>query len=147
MGGNQTSMDTWSFGPRAQTVPRFDGGPRQANVLAAEANYTQAVAVYRGKVRQAVREVEEALVNLQSTDARKQDADVATQGYTESLQAAQARYGQGLASLVELEDVRRSALAAQSALLSLALERNRAWLALYRALGGGFDAAQPSAAL
>jgi outer membrane protein TolC len=30
-------------------------------------------------------------------------------------------------------------LAAQSAQLALALERNRAWVALYRALGGGFD--------
>lgn len=147
MGDNQTRLDTWSFGPLALTVPLFDGGQRKANVVAAEANYTQAIAVYRGKVRQAVREVEEALVKLQSTDARKQDAKTATQGYAESLQATQARYGQGLASLVELEDARRTALAAQSAELSLALERNRAWVALYRALGGGFDAAQPSAAL
>ena len=147
MGDNQTRLDTWSFGPLALTVPLFDGGQRKANVVAAEANYTQAIAVYRGKVRQAVREVEEALVNLQSTDARKQDVKTATQGYAESLQATQARYGQGLASLVELEDARRTALAAQSAELSLALERNRAWVALYRALGGGFDAAQPSAAL
>jgi outer membrane protein TolC len=35
-------------------------------------------------------------------------------------------------------------LAAQSAQLSLALERNRAWVALYRALGGGFDATAPN---
>jgi outer membrane protein TolC len=83
--------------------------------------------------------VEEALVNLQSTDARKQDAAVATAGYAESLAATQARYGQGLASLVELEDARRNALAAESAQLGLVLERNRAWVSLYRALGGGFD--------
>ena len=49
------------------------------------------------------------------------------------------RYGQGLASLVELEDARRNALAAESAQLSLGLERNRAWVSLYRALGGGFE--------
>jgi outer membrane protein TolC len=128
------------------TLPLFDGDQGKANVLAAEANYTQAVALYRAKVRQAVREVEEALLNLYSTDARKQNADVSTQGYTESLQATQARYDQGLASLVELEDARRTALAAQSAQLSLALERNLAWVALYRALGGGFDAA-PTAQL
>ena len=137
--GAETNLDTWSFGPLALTLPIFDGGQRKANVVAAEANYTQAVAVYRAKVRQAVREVEEALVNLQSTDARKQDAEVSTQGYAESLAATQSRYGQGLANLVELEDARRSALASQSAQLSLALERNRAWVALYRALGGGFE--------
>lgn len=144
--GNTTRLDTWSFGPLALTLPLFDGDQGKANVLAAEANYTQAVALYRAKVRQAVREVEEALLNLYSTDARKQNADVSTQGYTESLQATQARYDQGLASLVELEDARRTALAAQSAQLSLALERNLAWVALYRALGGGFDAA-PTAQL
>jgi multidrug efflux system outer membrane protein len=139
--GTETNLDTWSFGPLALTLPIFDGGQRKANVVAAEANYTQAVAVYRAKVRQAVREVEEALVNLQSTDARKQDAEVSTQGYAESLAATQSRYSQGLANLVELEDARRTALASQSAQLSLALERNRAWVALYRALGGGFEPA------
>jgi NodT family efflux transporter outer membrane factor (OMF) lipoprotein len=138
--GSTTTLDTWSFGPLTLSLPIFDGGQRAANVTSAEANYTQAVAVYRGRVRQAVREVEEALVNLQSADARKVDAEVSTTGYAQSLQATQSRYSQGLASLVELEDARRSSLAAQSAQLALALERNRAWVALYRALGGGFDA-------
>ena len=128
----------WSFAPSV-SLPIFDGGQRKANVVSAEAAYAQSVSVYRGKVRQAVREVEEALVNLQSTDARKQDAAVATAGYAESLAATQARYGQGLASLVELEDVRRVALAAQSGQIALQLERQRAWVALYRALGGGWE--------
>jgi NodT family efflux transporter outer membrane factor (OMF) lipoprotein len=141
--GSATNLDTWSFGPLSLSLPLFDGGQRAANVTSAEANYTQAVAVYRGKVRQAVREVEEALINLQSADARKLDAEVSATGYAQSLQATQARYSQGLASLVELEDARRSSLAAQSAQLALALERNRAWVALYRALGGGFDATAP----
>jgi NodT family efflux transporter outer membrane factor (OMF) lipoprotein len=138
--GSTTNLDTWSFGPLTLSLPLFDGGQRAADVTSAEANYTQAVAVYRGRVRQAVREVEEALVNLQSADARKVNAEVSATGYLESLQATQSRYSQGMASLVELEDARRSSLAAQSAQLALALERNRAWVALYRALGGGFDA-------
>lgn len=137
--GRESNLETWSFGPLALTLPVFDAGQRKANVVAAEAAYVQSVASYRAKVRQAVREVEEALVNLQSTDARKQDTAVATAGYAESLAATQARYGQGLASLVELEDARRNALAAESAQLGLVLERNRAWVSLYRALGGGFE--------
>jgi NodT family efflux transporter outer membrane factor (OMF) lipoprotein len=142
--GSTTNLDTWSFGPLAVSLPLFDGGQRAANVSAAEANYTQSVAVYRGRVRQAVREVEEALVKLQSADARKQDAQTSATGYADSLQATQTRYSQGLASLVELEDARRNSLAAQSAQLSLALERNLTWVALYRALGGGFDANAPT---
>jgi NodT family efflux transporter outer membrane factor (OMF) lipoprotein len=141
--GSTTQLDTWSFGPLSLSLPLFDGGKGAANVSAAQANYTQAVAVYRGHVRQAVREVEEALVKLQSADARQQDAQTSATGYAQSLQATQARYSQGFASLVELEDARRSSLAAQSAQLSLALERNQTWVALYRALGGGFDANAP----
>jgi len=130
---------TWSFGPLAVSLPIFDGGLRAAAVTSAEANYQAVVTVYRAKVRQAVREVEEALVNLNSTDTRTQDAKVSTQGYAESLAATQSRFGQGLASLVELEDARRNALASESSQLALALERNRAWVSLYRALGGGFE--------
>ena len=138
-GGVDQEGTTWSFGPLAVSLPIFDGGQRAAAVTASEANYEAVVMVYRGKVRQAVREVEEALINLQSTEARTQDAMVSTKGYAESLAATQSRFGQGLASLVELEDARRNALASESAQLSLALERNRAWVALYRALGGGFE--------
>ena len=137
--GVDQDVSTWSFGPLAVSLPLFDGGQRVAAVKSAEANYAATVAVYRGKVRQAVREVEEALVNLQSTEARAEDTKVSTQGYTESLAATQSRFSQGLASLVELEDARRNALASESAQLGLRLERNRAWVALYRALGGGFE--------
>ncbi len=138
-GGVDTEGTTWSFGPLAVTLPLFDGGQRVAAVKASEANYEAVVMAYRGKVRQAVREVEEAFVQLNSTEARTQDAIVSTKGYAESLAATQSRFGQGLASLVELEDARRNALASESAQLALALERNRAWVALYRALGGGFE--------
>ena len=123
----------------AVSLPLFDGGQRAAAVTASEANYQAVVNTYRAKVRQAVREVEEALINLQSTEARTQDATISTKGYAESLAATQSRFGQGLASLVELEDARRNALASESAQLALVLERKRAWVALYRALGGGFE--------
>nr|WP_295781746.1 efflux transporter outer membrane subunit [Rhodoferax sp.] len=138
-GGVDQDGTTWSFGPLAISLPLFDAGQRAAAVTASEANYEAVVMAYRGKVRQAVREVEEALVNLQSTAARTDDAIVSTRGYAESLSATQSRFGQGLASLVELEDARRNALASESSQLALALERNRAWVALYRALGGGFE--------
>jgi outer membrane protein, multidrug efflux system len=137
--GVETNLDTWSFGPLAVTVPLFDGGQRRANVTLAETRYAEAVTVYRAQVRNAVREVEEAMLNLQSNHFRTQEAQIATQGYSEYLQATTTRHAQGLASLMELEEARRVALAAQSALLSLDLETKRAWIALYRAVGGGFQ--------
>ncbi|MBK9441712.1 MAG: efflux transporter outer membrane subunit [Comamonadaceae bacterium] len=144
-GDTSTRLSTWSFGPLALSLPLFDAGQRAAQVTAAQASYQAAVVAYQGRVRQAVREVEEALIQLDSTQARAADAQVATQGYAQSLAATQNRYDQGLASLMELEDARRSALAAESALLALGLERQRAWVALYRAVGGGFEPGQVSA--
>jgi outer membrane protein TolC len=55
------------------------------------------------------------------------------------LQAAQLRYQQGMSSLIELEQARRSKLAAESTLISLQRERIAAWIALYRAAGGGWQ--------
>jgi multidrug efflux system outer membrane protein len=136
--GIRETMDSWTIGPVALSVPIFDGGTLAANVDAARARYDEAVALYRANVRQAVREVEEALINLQSTDARAGDADAAVQNYQASFDATSARYQSGLASLFELEDSRRTLFAAQTARVSLQRERAEAWVALYRSMGGGW---------
>jgi len=138
-GGETSDAQTWSIGPLAVTLPLFDAGRRAANVDAAQARYDDAVAQYRARVRQAVREVEEALVNLDASASRSDDARVATEGYRVSFNATEARYRGGLASLVELEDARRTALAAETALVALQRERVAAWIALYRAAGGGWN--------
>ncbi len=138
-GGFSNSDSTWSLGPLASSRPLFDGGTRQANVVAARARYQDAEAQYRGRLRTAVREVEDALVALQSTAARNGDAQVAAEGFAVSLRATDARFKSGLASLFELEDARRSAVLAQTTLIDLQRERVAAWIALYRALGGGWS--------
>lgn len=132
---------TWSLGPLALTVPLFDGGRGAANAAAAQARYDDAVAQYAARVRQAVREVEDALVQLESARARAEDARAAYEGYGASLAATQARYTTGLASLPDLEEARRVALAAENALIGLQQERLAAWVSLYRAVGGGWTAA------
>jgi outer membrane protein TolC len=138
-GGIEQDESTWAFGPLTLSLPLFDAGRRAAAVTSSESTYQSAIMAYQFKVRNAVREVEEALVNLHSSQARETDAQVASQGYGQSVAATQARFNQGMASLVELEDARRNAFAAQSAWLALQTQRNLAWVALYRALGGGFE--------
>ncbi len=140
--GVTTNFDTWSIGPVSLTLPIFDGGKRAANVDAAQARYEEAAVKYRSTVRQAVREVEQALVTLQSTVDRSNDTQAAVDGYRASFNATQTRYSSGLASLVELEDARRTLLNAQFTLLTLQRERIVAWVSLYRAVGGGWNAAK-----
>jgi outer membrane protein, multidrug efflux system len=138
-GGVSTDGTTWSVGPVSFTLPIFDGGRSAAAVDLANANYEAAAANYRAKVRGAVREVEEALLSVQSAADRLQDAAVATEGYSAAFVASEARYKSGLGSLSDLEDTRRTALAAKTALLNLERERSAAWVALYRAVGGGWS--------
>jgi NodT family efflux transporter outer membrane factor (OMF) lipoprotein len=133
------SLETWSVGPLALTVPLFDGGRRAANIEAARERYDAAAVQYRATARQAVREVEQALVSLDSTAQRSADARVAVEGYSASFAGIEARYRSGLASLLELEEARRLRLTAETALLSLQNERTAAWIALYRSAGGGWD--------
>lgn len=138
-GGASTHLNTWSIGPLAINLPWLDGKRRAAQVEAARARYEEATALYAARARAAVREVEAALLNLRSTASRDEDARVATVGYAAFFNATQARYRNGLANLVELEDARRVALAADIALQGLRLERQLAWVSLYRAAGGGWD--------
>jgi outer membrane protein TolC len=139
MGGEWNDAQTWSIGPLALTLPVFDAGRRAAAQDAAVARYEEAASTYAARVRQAVREVEEALVNLESARARGEDARVAVEGYRASFAATEARYRSGLGSLIELEDQRRVLLAAETALVALQRDRIAAWIALYRALGGGWE--------
>jgi NodT family efflux transporter outer membrane factor (OMF) lipoprotein len=138
-GGVSTSGTVWSLGPVTVSLPLFDGGLRRANTDAARARFDAAAARYAGSLRTAVREVEEALIALQSTAARGDDARTAAEGFELSYRATEARFKGGLASLFELEDARRTAVSAQAALIELQRERVAAWIALYRALGGGWS--------
>jgi outer membrane protein, multidrug efflux system len=143
----QTSGSTWSIGPVSIVLPILDAGVQKAQLRLAQANYFEAATVYRAKVRSAVREVEDALVQLQSLGVRQQDAGVSVEGFDASYRATLARFKGGLASLFELEDARRSAVQAQVASIDLQREQVNTWIALYRASGGGWNAADPAPVL
>jgi NodT family efflux transporter outer membrane factor (OMF) lipoprotein len=143
--GETQRGSTWSIGPLSVDFPLFDGGSRAANAAAARAEYDSARADYQAAMRRAVREVETSLVALQSTAERFDDARSATTDFEAALVATEARQRGGLASLLDLENARRNALAAQSALIELQRERAQAWVTLVRALGAGWRAEAPTA--
>jgi len=133
------SGSTWSVGPVAVSLPLFDAGARRADVVAARARYDEATSAYAATLRNAIREVEIALVALQGTADRSADAQIAADNFEVSSRATEARYKSGFGTLFELEDARRSALVAQNTLIELRRDRVAAWIALYRALGGGWS--------
>ncbi len=133
---------TWSFGP-ALSLPLFDAGRGKAGVDAAQARYDEQLAAYRQLVRSAVREIEEALVRLDAAARRETDASAAARDFERFLLASDDRFKAGTGSLLDLEEARRTALAARQTLISLQRERVLAWISLYKALGGGWRADLP----
>lgn len=147
-GVGMTSDDlTWGIGPIALSLPLTNQAVTRSNTEAAVAAYDAAVSALQAKARLAVSEVETALVNLNAAALRGTQTKASAEGYAASLAATQSRYRAGLASLVELEDARRTALFAEQNQLSVERDRIAAWISLYRATGGGWTQdAQISAA-
>lgn len=131
--------DQWSFGPKLN-LPLFDGGRRRNEAELARARYDERYATYQLRVRGAVREIEEALVNLDASTRREADAATAARGYEQYFKASDDKFRAGPGSLFELEVARRDALSAQQVLINVQQERVLAWIALYKALGGGWHA-------
>lgn len=143
LGGAGMGQNSWSFGPLALSVPLFDGGSRAAGVDAARAQFEAAVVAYRASVRQAVREVEQALTSLAAASERQAHAQTALEGYRSVFDATENSYRHGMAGLLELEETRRARLLAENSVAALSLERNTAWVELYRATGGGWSPESP----
>jgi outer membrane protein TolC len=135
------SATTWSIGP-SLTMPIFDAGRRAANVDTAKVAYEAAEVNYRSQARRAVREVEDALIRLNSLALRDTEAEISSKGYRQSLTASEEKFKFGLASILDLEEVRRLSVNADNILASVRRDRVNAMIALYRAVGGGWTATE-----
>jgi multidrug efflux system outer membrane protein len=125
----------WSLAA-AVAQPIYGGGRLQAQRDAAEARERAALAQYQGAVRNAFREVRQAL----AAQARAREGFDAqsdrVRALEETLRLARLRYASGIASQLDVLDAERGLLAAQTARVE-ALRAQRAAVAdLYRALGG-----------
>ncbi len=137
-----TDFTTWSVGPLAISVPLVGREALRARADAAQQGFEAARMAYEATLRRAVSEVEQALVTQAALQERLRASAVAAEGLRQVLDATGQRLKAGLASLNELEDARRQWLGAQSALAGVRLEQLNTAVALYVALGGGFDPAQ-----
>ncbi len=129
----------WSFGP-ALSVPLLDGGSRRAAVRSAVADYDIAVASYKSGVLSAVAEVETALVRVDTALRRISDARTAADNYQRYFRAVDQNWASGGVSILDREEARRSAQSAAITLIEIRRDAVQYWIALYKALGGGWSA-------
>ncbi len=136
-----TNFQPWSFGPTL-TLPIFSGGRIKAGVRSAKADYESALADYKQAVRDAVKEVEQSLVRLDIAVQREQEARTSAEGYRAYQTATEQNWRVGRSSLLDLEVARRAAITAEVNLLELQQNRLQYWIALYKAVGGGWKSAE-----
>jgi multidrug efflux system outer membrane protein len=138
----------YSFGPLALSLPLFDGGRNRANLALSKARYEEAVANHEGRLLTALREVEDALSDVQQRQKQGDVQEQARQAADRALLVAQARYERGVSTYLDVTDAQRSALAADRAGAQIATQRLLASVAVARALGGGWtqQASSPAVA-
>ncbi len=133
------SAQQFSIGPLALSLPIFDGGRNQANLAVNQAHYAEALANHRGKLLTALREVEDALSDVQQRQLQATAQAQAQQAAARAYEVAQARYERGVSSYLDVTDAQRSSLAADRAAAQIRTQRLLAAVSLARALGGGWS--------
>jgi multidrug efflux system outer membrane protein len=105
------------------------------------------VANHEGRLLTALREVEDALSDLQQRQQQGEVQAEAQQAAARALLVAQARYERGVSAYLDVTDAQRSSLAADRAAAQIRTQRLLAAVAVARSLGGGWTQEQPLAAL
>lgn len=136
-----TPSRVWSLGVAlAQTV--FDGGLRGARVEEARAGYDAAAAQYKQTVLAGFQEVEDNLSNLRvlADESVAQDQAVAASRLSENL--ALAQYRAGTTTYLTVVTAQALTLSNERTAADLLGRRLLASVALIKATGGGWNAAQ-----
>ncbi|KGH08686.1 efflux transporter outer membrane subunit [Comamonas thiooxydans] len=134
----------WSLGGSI-LAPLFNGGRLQGQFDAASAQRDQAAYAYRGVVIKAFGDVETALVSSQQLQAQWEHAKEREKVLGRTLGFAKDRYEAGYASYLEELDAQRNLFAVQQEVLRLRQSQLENAVALYQALGGGWQLADTAA--
>ena len=134
------------FAALSQTI--FDAGRRGAQVRSSRAAAEGAFAAYRLTVLQAVEDVENAVVAFDAAQERERQYGTAYDAALASAQLARSQYRSGLTDFTTLNTQEASLISARNGLVQARSDQATALVALYVALGGGWNpAASPTAPL
>jgi multidrug efflux system outer membrane protein len=132
----------YSFGPSI-SLPIFEGGALVSNLHLSEAQQQQAALDYRKTVLVALRDVDNALAVYRTDQARRAalgDAVAATQA---SFDLARDSYRKGLVTFINVLDAERQLGDARQQYAQGTMQVSTDLVALYKALGGGWQAGAP----
>jgi len=129
---------TFGIGP-AVSWPIFDFGRIRANIGAMNSEQRQALAHYQSTILGALREVEDALSLYSAEQVRRASLDQAVQDNRLTVNLSMQLYTQGAADFLSVLDAERSLYASEEALAESDKTVGTDLVALYKALGGGWE--------
>jgi NodT family efflux transporter outer membrane factor (OMF) lipoprotein len=132
------SSGFYAAGPAASWTI-FDGGKRRANLDLSKARVAAALAVYEGTILAALRDVESSLTAYSHDQARRDSLTTLVAQNTKAVSIAQRQYDNGLIDLLDVLEVQRNLYASQDALAQSDQGVSSDLVALYKALGGGWE--------
>ncbi|MGP6418336.1 efflux transporter outer membrane subunit [Pseudomonas putida] len=121
-------------------APVFNNGRLSAERDKATARQEELLETYRGAIINGFADVEKALNSIRGLDRQRQwQSEELNQAQT-AFDIAQSRYQAGAEDLLTVLETQRTLYAAQDQSVQLRLARMQASIALYKALGGGWQA-------
>jgi multidrug efflux system outer membrane protein len=137
-GVGSRGSDTFSFGPRIFWAA-FDLGRVRARIRQADARAEGALAQYKRRVLIALEETETALVNLGRQQLWRDFLRESAQASDKATSLARLRYQYGVSDFLTVLDAERTLLQAQDQLAQSETNTATALVAVYKALGGGWQ--------
>ena len=128
----------WSVGP-SMRWPIFEGGRIRAYIEARNAQEEQALLTYQKTVLNALAEVEDALVSYAKERERREALAASAEDFKLSEVLAQERYEEGYANYLDVLEAQRSLYGAQDSLAQSDQQLVGDLIAIYKALGGGWQ--------
>lgn len=127
-----------SIGP-SLTWAAFDLGRVRARIDAADARALARLVEYEQAVLLALEETETALSNFGQQRARVESLRAAAEASEQAAGLARIRFREGVASFIDVLDAERAMLEAQERLAAAETDTATSLVAVYKALGGGWE--------
>jgi outer membrane protein, multidrug efflux system len=140
-GLGQSGTDVYSFGPQINWSA-LDLGHIRARIKAAHARADAELAGYERTVLTALEETENALVDFGREQTRRDYLRESERAATQAMALARQRYDSGIADFLPVLDAERTQLDIQAQLAGSETRTATSLVAIYKALGGGWEIEQ-----
>jgi multidrug efflux system outer membrane protein len=134
----KADSNVWQVSP-SLFAPLFQGGRIRRNYDAAKARFDQALAQYQKAALNSYREVANAIVTVKKVGEQRLELEDGVESLRNAATLSRSRYDAGLANYLEILNADQQLFDQELQLAQVRGEEMRAFVELYRALGGGWQ--------